>query len=68
MTHPLRIKFYICVLFSTYFLNGQEANINNLSTIEPDAFEVIRQFYDYDKIIPLESSIIDSVRKKDYVR
>lgn len=66
--NPVLIKFLVGILFSTHLLKAQESNIPNLSTIEPQAFEVMCQFYDYDKAIPLELRVVDTMDTKDYVR
>jgi cephalosporin-C deacetylase-like acetyl esterase len=39
-----------------------------MAAIGPEAFEVMRHFFDYDQAIPLEARIIDRLEEQEYVR
>ena len=63
------INFLICIIiFCVNPLNAQDDSISNMQTIGSEAFEVMRQFYEYDKSVPLEASIVDQFDGKGYVR
>jgi dienelactone hydrolase len=54
-------------LFAPYAA-AQEKSTEVLKPVGAEAFEVLRQFFDYDKNIPLETKIVDRIDKQEYIR
>ena len=48
--------------------NAQTHNASDISAIGPESFEVLRQFYDYDKGVPLDATITGQIEGNGYVR
>ncbi len=63
------IMSLICmVIFAANALKAQDINATNMSPIGSEAFEVMRQFYDYDQAVPLDARIIEQVDLPGYIR
>lgn len=67
-TNRFFINFFVCILVNFHFLKAQENEGFRLTTIGTEAFEVMRQIYDYDKHIPLEVSKVVQTDEKEYVK
>lgn len=49
-------------------LNAQNDNSSEMTPVGPEAFEVMKQFFDYDREIPLELKIVEQLDQPGYLR
>ena len=68
-----RYSTIIFVFINTFFFLSTSLKAQNDSTltmqpIGSEAFEVMRQFFNYDQDIPLEASIVERIDRHEYVR
>lgn len=66
--HAVTILLLICIILLPAAVLKAQSNTSDLSPIGPDAFEVMRQFFDYDQAVPLEARIVDRFNSPEYVR
>lgn len=67
--HETAIPLLISILLA--FPTASEAQgdgTSSLAAIGPEAFEVMRHFFEYDRDIPLEARIVGRVEEQEYVR
>lgn len=63
------VPLLICsMLFSSASLKGQTETPSDLNPVGPEAFEVMRQFFDYDEAVPLEAHIVERLDTSGFVR
>ncbi|HMC02215.1 MAG TPA: hypothetical protein VKN14_14345, partial [Flavobacteriaceae bacterium] len=63
------LKLATIILFITsYSLKAQESKSTALDFIDAESFEVMSQFFEYDKGIPLEENIIDKIDELGYIK
>lgn len=63
------IKLTTIILFiNSYSLKAQVSKSTTLDFINAESFEVMRQFFEYDKDIPLEERIVDKTDESDYIK
>lgn len=68
-THSLTALFLLYViLVLSVPLKAQQDSTSRMVPIGLEAFEVMRQFFDYDKNIPLDVQIVQRLDKPGYVR
>lgn len=60
------LTFFV-LFFCTYSAQAQEGNSVDLAPIDSESFEVMSQFFNYDKGIPLEARIVDVSDQENYV-
>lgn len=60
--------FIWLVAFPLHFLQAQNVNTSDMTPVGPEAFEVMRQFFEYDKSIPLEARVVDKLERPGFVR
>lgn len=69
MNNPNAALLLICILLAFPASSWvQDVSTYRMDAIGPEAFEVMRHFYDYDQDIPLEARVIDRLEELEYVR
>lgn len=67
-----RIRFIVTLFFVGIFSwvssMAQEIGNTDLKGIGPEAFAYLRQFYDYDQVVPLNASVIERIDEIAFVR
>lgn len=67
MKHINRICFVFIIILFSVSLAAQEKPYQ-LKPVGAEAYEAIVQFYQYDKQLPLDLRIVETVRTKEYIR
>ncbi len=55
------------IALSTGAVRAQQ-DTTNIPTIGSEAFQVLRQFYDYDKVVPLDVNVVEQINWRSYDR
>lgn len=64
---PLYLLIWF-VAFPLHLLHAQTVTNSDMKPVGPDAFEVMRQFFEYDQSIPLEARVVGKLEKPGYIR
>ena len=58
----------IIIFINSNFLQAQDSKSTTIEFINAESFEVMSQFFEYDKDIPLEDRIVDKTNESDYIK
>src|SRR5690606_30426828 len=64
---PIYLSIWL-VAFPLHLLQAQNDNTSDMTPVRAEAFEVMRQFFEYDLSIPLEARVVNKLEKPGYVR
>ena len=64
---PIYLSIWL-VAFPLHLLQAQNDNTSDMTPVGAEAFEVMRQFFEYDLSIPLEARVVNKLEKPGYVR
>jgi cephalosporin-C deacetylase-like acetyl esterase len=66
--HATGFSLYFILFSLSGILRAQETEPFVMKPIDSESFEVMHQFFDYDKSIPLEARIVDKNEESKYVK